>query len=184
MKNFFGTTIEEALRDSTYEHLDTHYPDEVLNIETHLFDVTISAETCELGELDLGKHLWLNKQRWSRLIREYVPADPLHRFIEQAFEIYSGNSRKGATANMMFRDPPRSAKKHRWGGCLMGATFRGAQGKSKITFHSRTTYMGYIGFLDAAIAHAMASLIDEPSNIAFEWHISSQQLHCFKTYRS
>jgi len=64
----------------------------------------------------------------------------------------------------------------------MGATFRGEKGnRPTITFNSRTTYMGYIGFLDAAIAHVMAREIATPEDIGFRWHITSQQLHCFKT---
>lgn len=165
------------------------YPDAVLNIETHLFNVVLCADSCEY-DLDLGKEVWLNRQRWSRLIKEYVPLEALNRFIDQAVEIRTGQARDGATANMMFRDPDRYAKKHRWGGCLMGATFRGdgrKAGKSTITFYSRTTYIGYMGLLDSAIAAVIASSIVNRvtetalSDIAFRWHISSQQLHGFKT---
>lgn len=165
--------------------LDMASPDAVLNIETHLYDVHLRAESCDY-QLDVGKELWLNKGRWSRLTREYVPLEPLERFVGQAQEIMAGESRQGATANMLFRDPDRHAKKHRWGGCLMGATFRGSpkdKRKSTLTFFSRTTYMGYMALLDAAIAHCIAQKITEGDvdSIAFEWIITSQQLHCFKT---
>lgn len=181
-----GKTITEATDTSLRWLLNHPTPDAVLNIESHAFNVTIHADTCEYS-LDVGKNLWLNAARWSRLIKEYVPADGLARFIEQAKEIRSGDARDGATANMMFRDPDRYEKKHRWGGCLMGATFRGDNkraGRSTITFFSRTSYIGYMGFLDAAIAHAMARQIvgdEHLSEVSFRWHLSSMQLHCFKT---
>lgn len=203
--NFHGSTISDLMAKTIRAHLDLPKPDAVLNIETHLFNVTLEADSCEY-DLDVGKHLWLNKQRWSRLMREYVPREPLERFIDQAVEILSGEARLGATANMMFRDPDRYAKKHRWGGCIMGATFRGDNrkaGKATLTFYSRTTYIGYMGLLDAAIGNRIAaaiakrfaaklnevneSQIAEPvfpkwgATIAFRWHISSMQLHCFKT---
>ena len=164
--------------------LDHPKPDAVLNIESHLFNFTICADTCDY-ELDVGRQLWLNKQRWSRLIREYVAKDALDRFVSQAKEIYTGQARDGATANFLFRDPDRYAKKHRWGGCLMGATFRGDKKRAHIhtptlTFFSRTTYIGYMGLLDACIASCMAREITDQT-IAFRWVIASSQLHCFKT---
>jgi hypothetical protein len=171
-------------------------PDVVLNIESHLFNCVLQSESCEY-DLDVGKQVWLNIGRWSRLCKEYVPLEPLNRFVDQCAEIVTGQARHGATANMFFRDPDRYAKKHRWGGCLMGATFRGDghnAGKPCLTFYSRTTYIGYMGLLDAAIAHCTAREIvrralrhwkgDGPlalDCISFRWHISSCQLHCFKT---
>lgn len=181
-------TITELMAQAVRGHMDCQTPDAVLNIETHLFNVTLQADSCEY-DLDVGRELWLNKGRWSRLMKEYVPKEPLLRFAEQAVEILVRGARLGATANMMFRDPDRYDKKHRWGGCLMGATFRGDNAKAgaaTLTFYSRTTYMGYMALLDAAIANRIAALIADKVNlkvtdITFRWHISSQQLHCFKT---
>jgi len=180
-----GKDITRVVNAALRHHLETPQPDAVLSIETHMFNVTLAADSCEYS-LDLGKHVWLNKSRWTRLIREYVSAEDIWRFLRQATEIYKGTARKGATANMLFKDPVRYEKKHRWGGCLMGATFRGEEGNHPtITFFSRTTYMGYMGLLDAGIAHIMAQYIakdlDDLSGIGFRWHITSQQLHCFKT---
>lgn len=180
--------ITQLMANAVRGHLDCPEPDAVLNIETHLFNVTLQAETCDYN-LDVGKELWLNKGRWSRLMKEYVPIEPLNRFTSQACEILAGDARLGATANMMFRDPDRFDKKHRWGGCLMGATFRGDNDKSGpaiLTFYSRTTYMGYMALLDAAIANRTAAQIAKAAglslaDISFRWHLSSQQLHCFKT---
>ena len=176
-----------AMHKAVRTMLDDRHPDAVLNIESHFYDMTIMSPSCEY-ELDVGKHLWLNKGRWSRLIKEYVPRVHLDRFVSQSVEIVCGEARQGATANMLFRDPDRYAKKHRWGGCLMGATFRGSHpDQPTITFYSRTTYVGYMGLLDAGIAHNLAREICTHVNglqvkdIAFRWCITSGQLHCFKT---
>lgn len=181
---FHGDTMSELIADTVRTHLNHAKPDAVLNIETHLFNSSLTCNDATKYDLDVGKNLWLNKQRWSRLIREYVPLDSLNRFIDQTQEIMNGEARLGATANMLFRDPDRYAKKHRWGGCLMGATFRGDNKKSGVatlTFYSRTTYIGYMGLLDAAIASKIATSISTTQPIAFHWHIASMQLHCFKT---
>jgi hypothetical protein len=179
-----GNTISQATKRAFCGLLNEGFPDAVLNIESHAFNVLVMSKTCHC-QLDMGKELWLNKQRWSRLIREYVPREGVETFIEQAKLIMSGGARDGAVVNMMFRDPKRYAKKHRWGGCLMGATFGGVTRKNQapcITFYSRTSYIGYIGFLDAAIASVIARHItDDLSEIKFRWHISSMQCHCFKS---
>ena len=184
-------TITDLVYQAVKQTAFCHHPDAILNIETHLFDVLLVANSCEY-DLDVGHELHLNIGRWSRLIKEYVPREPWERFRDQAVEILRGDARKGATANMMFRDPERHAKKHRWGGCLMGATFR--MGPSNyhgtLTFHTRTTYIGYMGILDAAIASVMARDIADScpitdriyqENLRFQWHITSMQLHAFKT---
>jgi hypothetical protein len=175
--------MTELMAQAVRAHIECPKPDAVLNIETHLYDSVLTADSCTYN-LDVGRELWLNKGRWSRLMKEYVPRDSLNMFVTQSQEIMTGASRPGATTNLMFHEPKRFDKKHRWGGCLMGATFRGNNGKAgraTLTFYSRTTYMGYMAFLDAAIASRIAALIQSPDNISFRWYISSQQLHCFKT---
>lgn len=181
-------TLSSMMHTAIRAHMDCPTPDAVLNIETHLFNVVLNAASAEY-DLDVGRNLWLNKQRWSRLIKEYLPLEPWERFRSQCGEILAQHARLGATANMLFRDPDRYAKKHRWGGCLMGATFRGDNQKSgpaTLTFYSRTTYIGYMGLLDAAIAHVMASEIAMDSQMAvsqigFRWCIASSQMHSFKS---
>ena len=182
-------TITELMHRAIRAQIEHPKPDVVLNIESHLFNVALTAESAEY-DLDVGKNLWLNRQRWSRLIKEYLEKEAWQLFRTQCGEIISGTARLGATGTMQFRRPVRSDKKHRWGGCLLGASFRGDNnkaGKATLTFFSRTTYIGYMGLLDAGIAHVMARLIAEQKpgwtekDISFRWHISSSQLHGFKT---
>ncbi len=174
--------MTEMMHTVIRHQLDMPNPDVVNNIESHCYDVVVEADSCEY-ELDMGKNLWLNKGRWSRLIKEYVPQKSVELMISQSSEIIRGGARQGATTVMSFREPDRYSHKHRWGGCLIGCTFRGdnKRDRATLTFYSRTTYIGYMGLLDAAIGHVLASQIDDPSNISFRWVISSSQLHCFKT---
>lgn len=177
-----GDTITDTMHKAVRACIEEESPDVVANIESHFYHMLLVADSCQY-DLDLGTEVWLNVGRWSRLVKEYIDKAHLERFIEQADEIFTGNARDGATANMMFRDPDRYAKKHRWGGCLMGATFRGAHNQfPTLTFFSRTTYIGYMGLLDAGLAHVMSQYITGYfPEVSFRWHISSAQLHCFKT---
>ena len=151
----------------------------------HILNLTIRAESCAYA-MDVGKNLWLNKGRWSRLIKEYIIKEKMDIFIEQCRGIILGAAPLGAVPGLVFADPERSVIKHRWGGCLIGATFAGGKKlEMTLTFNSRTSYIGYMGFLDAAIAHVIAHKITEGTgktvdDIHFVWHIASQQMHYFK----
>lgn len=180
-------TITDLMHETFRGMLIHKHPSAILNIETHFFDVTLAADSCEYT-VDIGKEVWLNRSRWSRLTREYVPREGLCQFIEGAADILEGNARSGACISMLFNDPRRFAKKHRWGGCLQAATFRGdLNDRPTLTFYSRTSYLGYMGLLDAAIASVIARTICEQftdvplSEIGFRWHLTSAQLHHFKS---
>ena len=151
----------------------------------HILNMTIQADSCQYT-LDVGKNLWLNKSRWSRLIKEYIIKEKMDIFIEQCRGVFLNAAPLGAIPGFLFADPKRSVIKHRWGGCLMGASFAGGKKlETTLTFYSRTSYIGYVGFLDAAIAHVIAQKIIEGTDgslddIKFVWHIASMQMHYFK----
>ena len=196
MKNeFHGKDINDMLDKAIDGHLAEKNLDAVLNFETHLFNVIMTANSCSY-KLDVGKELWLKVGRWSMLIKEYLDKANLERFVSQCHEIYSGQERPGAVTGMMFKDPVRAEKKHRFGGCLLAATFKGEDtvtrkssyyglhdSRPTLTFYSRTTYLGYMGILDMAIANRIANLISSgyPNKIFFRWYISSMQFHAFKS---
>jgi len=113
----------------------------------------------------------------------------LDRFVEQSQLIFDGKARrKGASTNMLFKDPVREDTKHYWGGCLMGLTFQGELGNHPtITLYSRSCFMGYVAFLDAAIPALIVSkeiltgMSDTtPADVEFRWYITAMQLHSFK----
>jgi hypothetical protein len=183
----FGQDITEAVNNALNYALSQETADRgFYNANAlHILNLTIRAESCQY-DLDVGKNLWLNKGRWSRLIKEYIVKEKVELFIEQCRGIVLGAAPLGAIPGFTFSDPQRSVIKHRWGGCLIGATFAGGKKlETTLTFYSRTSYIGYMGFMDAAIAHVMARKIIEGTgrslnDIKFVWHIGSQQMHYFK----
>ena len=181
--HFHGHDMDDLIIRTMTTHLNHPAPDACLGTETHLFNVLLTAKSCTY-KLDMSKELWLNIGRWSRLIKEYIRKDDLEEFIQLSKVIYTREARMGATTEMKFIAPERADKKHRWGGCLMGVVFRGEYDNyPTITLYSRTTYLGYMGLLDAAIIHLIATMISDghPEKISFRWYITSMQLHSFKS---
>lgn len=180
--------ITELMHKATRYQLDRPDKDGVYKANAfHLFNVILYAESCEY-QMDVRKDLWLFKHRWTKLIRQYIDPKKLHRFVEQSRLILNGQARLGASTNMLFLDPERYARIHKWGGCLMGLTFQGGLGEQPtITMYSRTCFMGYIALLDVVIPHLIVAreiltgCSDTTSvDIEFRWCISAVQLHTFK----
>jgi len=138
-------------------------------------------------DFDLGLDLWLNRPRWTRLVREYLDLGELRRFVDHAARIGTGEGKRGVITSMHCNNVARAAKKHRWGNCMLAFTYRGLRtGQPTLTLHSRVTYIAYIGGADLAVAHVLARYISQRikvpvSEIRFEWCIDSLQLHAFKS---
>ena len=181
--------ITELMHKTTYHLLDRKKSNEMYKANAlHLFHVTLHAKSCEY-QMDVRKDLWLTKKKWNQLTKQYIDRKRLDRFIEQSRLILNGKARReGASTNMLFKDPKREDTKHYWGGCLMGLTFQGELGNHPtITLYSRTCFMGYIAFLDAAIPALLVSkeiltgMSDvTPADIEFRWYITAMQIHSFK----
>ena len=181
-----GNDIRDAVWKAMDYQLNSKEVDTWIGSETSLFNVLIYAKSCTYN-FDVGKELYLNIGRWSRLIKEYIDRYSLDLFIEQSKYLYKGNGRDGAVTEMHFKEPKRAELKHRWGGCLIGATFRGEKESKKakptLSFFSRTSYIGYMGLLDVAIASLIAREISEgfESTIEFRWYLTTVQYHFFKS---
>lgn len=165
------------------QHLYREEVDLYLGIGTNLTDVILSAESAEY-DFNL-QELWLNKARWTRLIREYVDPYELTRFVRNSRIIYQEKGKNGVVTNMHFRSVDRRAdlRRHKWGNCLLAATFRGTPGSDvqpTLTLHSRVSYNAYMLGMDMGVAHAIAREIAEPGTIAINWHLDVMQLHSFK----
>ncbi len=154
-----------------------------MGIGTNLYDITLKCTSLH-NDFNIGHELWFLQGRWTNLIRSYLDIEQINRFIKASREIYNDVGNKGIVTEMQFRSNKRSAKKHKWGNCLLSATFRGQLGshiKPTLVFHSRVTYMGYISGLDIALASVIASYIGDPKEISFKWKIDVSQVHAFKT---
>ncbi len=160
--------------------------DFVASIDTIAYDNLLAAKSMEF-DLDMGRDLWLNKQRWTRLVRQYLDRDEVERFIDHSGSILKKEGRRGVVTTMFCNNVAREAKKHRWGNCMLGFTFRGhGKGHPTLGMHSRVSYIAYIGGLDLALAHVLAREIGATHNvavedIAFRWHSDALQFHGFKS---
>lgn len=181
-------TITELMDKTTRYMLDRPTSEGVYKVNAfHLFNVSLHAKSCQY-ELDVRKTLWLYKQRWTKLIRQYIDKESLDRFVHQSQLIFDGKARKGASTNMLFKDPQRYDTIHKWGGCLMGLTFQGELGNHPtITLYSRTCFMGYLALLDAALVYLIIlreilTGVSDASvgDVEFRWCITAVQLHTFK----
>jgi hypothetical protein len=189
--------------DRTYPDLSTLWRDTIWHmwrgtLDNGLIDIVGSADTISYDnvlrcdsmafDLDMGRDLWLNKQRWTRLVRDYVEKDELLRFVGKATELGQGSGAKGACTTMFARNVERYSKRHRWGNCMLAFTYRGCVRREQPTLvlHSRVSYIAYIGGLDLALAHVLARTIGKrlgvpPEEFAFRWHVDALQFHGFKS---
>ena len=159
--------------------------------DTIAYDNLLVADSMEF-DIDLGRDLWLNKQRWTRLVRQYLDLSDARSFIDRSADIGLGEGAKGVVTQMPCASVTRELKKHRWGNCMLGFTYRGNRrytgetGGPIISMHSRVSYIAYIGGLDLALACVLAREIGERIDVPheqfqFRWYIDSLQFHGFKS---
>src|SRR5215471_4688957 len=165
--------------------------DFVASIDTIAYDNLLSCDSMAY-DLDLGRDLWLNRQRWTRLVRQYLDVSQTSGFIQRAAEIGLVEGKRGVVTVMPCAPVRREVKKHRWGNCMVGFTYRGLRNGGRngegptIAMHSRVSYIAYIGGLDLGLAHVLAREIGKrievpPEEFAFRWHVDALQFHGFKS---
>ena len=165
-------------------HLYKEEVDLELGIGTNLNNVILESETMAY-QFDL-REVWLNPSRWTRLTREYLDGPETTEFIKRSRIILGDKGRNGVITNVHFKHVTRSDRKHKWGNCLLAATFRGSDRNDKViptlTIHSRVSYNAYMLGLDMALVHVLAREITEgsPERIRLQWHFDVLQLHSFK----
>jgi len=158
--------------------------DLVLGIGTNLNNVILESDSMDF-DFDL-QQVWLNPQRWTRLTREYLDGYETSEFVHRARIILNDKGRQGVITNMHFKGVTRYDRKHKWGNCLLAATFRGSDRNDKViptlTVHSRVSYNAYMLGLDMALVHVLAREITEgsPERVHLQWHFDVLQLHAFK----
>lgn len=160
--------------------------DFVASIDTIAYDNLLAAKSMAF-DLDMGRDLWLNKQRWTRLVRQYLDPSETRRFLDRAADIGLGEGKRGVVTSMFCANVTREDKKHKWGNCMAAFTYRGLRnGKPVLSMHSRVSYIAYIGGLDLALAHVLAREIGERIDVpveefGFRWYIDALQFHGFKS---
>lgn len=137
-------------------------------------------------KFDLGRDLWLNRQRFTVLQREYLDLSLLEGFLGRAEEIGLGGVKHGVVTSMAFKSPAFRAKKHRWGGCMSTLNFRQTKdGQPFLILQSRVTYITYMGGADLALCYVIAKEIGQRigrdvGDFGFRWNCTSHQAHSFK----
>lgn len=161
--------------------------DFIASIDTIRYGCVLSCDSMEF-DFDLGRDLWLMPSRFTVLQREYLDLYQLETFLARCKEIGLGAAKRGVITGMPSKGPPIRSKKHRWGGCQMGWTFRGGDryGPPHLTLHSRVAYIAYMGGADLALAWVIAREIGqrigkEPEEFSFSWHLDASQFHFFKS---
>jgi hypothetical protein len=166
--------------------LDNGGLDFIASIDTIAYDNVLTAESMAY-DFDMGRDLWLNRVRWTNLLRQYLDESELARFLQRSADIGLGEGKRGVVTNMACSNVARAAKKHRWGNCMMAFTYRGLRvDQPVLVLHSRVSYIAYIGGLDLALAHVIAREIGARIRVPVEefkfiWHVDALQFHGFKS---
>lgn len=170
--------------------LDNGGLDFIASIDTIAYDNLLACESMAF-DLDLGRDLWLNRSRWTRLVRQYLDPSETARFLDRSTDIGLGEGKRGVVTQMPCASVRREAKKHRWGNCMLGFTYRGVRNgkfdqKPTMVMHSRVSYIAYIGGLDLGLAYVLAREIGKRIEVPveefrFRWHVDALQFHGFKS---
>lgn len=163
--------------------------DYVNSADTQLHDVLVTAESATYEKFDLAK-VWLTHSRWTSLVRQYLDPNALEAWLQMCESKLTGKKRgisflRTEVVNGTKRGENKLIERRRWGSCLLGVGYR-AMPRPQLTLHSRTTYLGFIGQLDLALAAVLAREVGErvgldPADIKFAWHLEVAQFHSFKS---
>ncbi len=181
-----GGDLTELWYNVTRWHLYKEEVDLYLSIGTNMYNVFLEADSAEY-DFNL-REVWLNSARWTRLVREYIDPIDATLFVQNSREILERKGANGVITNMPFRPVERRGdlRRHKWGNCLMAATFRGTPDSSvqpTLTIHSRVSYNGYMLGMDFGVVHVLAREITggEPDMVRVQWHLDVTQFHSFKS---
>lgn len=169
-------------------HASVEELDVVSTVDVQLHNVVAGADSME-WDFDL-KNLWLTPQRWTMMVRQYVPRDAFIEWIEKCTKYIGVNGRGIAmlrTNEVKARGGEEFGNKQsrRWGSCMLAISYK-AQPHPQITLYSRTSYLGYLSGLDLSVAwmcgkYLAAEIGLEMKDIRFVWMNESMQYHNFKS---
>lgn len=153
--------------------------DMVSSVDTHLLNVVAEADSFE-WEFDL-KDVWLGKSRFSTLVRQYINPLALDNWLDTVEAKLSKRKRGTAVmrTNLVQKRGNTNRPSRQWGSCMLAISFRRIP-YPQITLYSRTSYFGYIGYLDMTVAHICARLVSERTGVKVEdmkfvWQIEDAQ---------
>jgi len=177
--------MTQSLINAMADELDT-----MSAVDVSRVTVIGNAESLD-WEFDL-KSMWLTKSRWTMMARQYIDPTDLKIWLEMATGKIGVNGRgiavlrtKTVAARGGAATGHTNKETRRWGSCMLALSYK-ALPEPRITLHSRTSYLGYIGALDLTVAwlcgRYLAKAMNIPVNdIKFTWMIEQIQWHNFKS---
>jgi hypothetical protein len=181
-----GELRHNLVQSMLFGTLENRAIDYIASVDVIRYASIYTAESMEY-DLDFGRELWLNRSRWTMLVRQYLDLSETRQFIDRAADIGLGEGKRGVITMMQARNVTRESRRHRWGACVLGFTYRGLRTQQPVlSMHSRVSYVAYIGALDLALAYVLAREIGQRIEVPveefqFEWHLGAAQLHAFKS---
>jgi hypothetical protein len=162
--------------------------DMVTSVDVQIHNVIAQAARMD-WQFDL-KDMWLTKQRWSMMCRQYLDPVALIEWINRSAQLI-GPGGRGISMLRTNVVRPRGGRKHgnkesrRWGSCMLAISYK-AMPKQQITLYSRTSYLGYLGAMDITVAwmcgRYLAEVMQQPvEDYQFVWMNEAIQYHHFKS---
>jgi hypothetical protein len=167
-------------------------PAEELDMVTSV-DVQKHNVMAEAARMDWGfdlKDMWLTKQRWSMMCRQYLDPVTLIEWLNRSAQLI-GPGGRGISLMRTNVVKPRGGTRHgnketrRWGSCMLAVSYK-AMPTQQITLYSRTSYLGYLGAMDLTVAWMCGRYLAEimQQNVEdwrFVWMNEAIQYHHFKS---
>jgi len=189
---FQSPTANDLMRDVTnrlvygaHPEADADIPagerpvDMVSSVDTHLLNVVAEADSFQ-WDFDL-KDAWLTKARFNTLIRQYIDPVAKDNWLDTV-EAKLGKRKRGTAVmrtNLVQKRGNANRPSRQWGSCMLAISFRRIP-VPQITLYSRTSYFGYIGYLDMTAAHVLAQEVSKRTGVPvadmkFVWQIEDAQ---------
>jgi hypothetical protein len=162
--------------------------DVISTVDVQIHNVIAEAESM-VWDFDL-KNLWLTPQRWTMMVRQYIPRQDFIDWLEKCTK-YIGTKGRGIALLRTNVVKPRGGEQfgnkesRRWGSCMLAVSYK-AIPRPQITLYSRTSYLGYLSGLDISIAwmcghYLAAELGCSVEDFSFVWMNEAAQYHNFKS---
>lgn len=156
-------------------------PEVTSSTDVQAHNLKMEADTCNY-EFDISQ-IWCSPSRWTTLVRQYI--DP-EAYDDWLASIRVMGIKRGLAFMRTNSVQSKGSGRRRWGACILGFGYK-SRPEPTLTMHSRTTFLGYIGALDLALAHVIARDIAHtlglpgPEAIRFVWFLEAAQFHSMRS---
>lgn len=162
--------------------------DMVTSVDVQIHNVIAEAQRMD-WDFDL-KDMWLTKQRWSMMVRQYLDPVAVIEWLNKSASLIGWGGRGISMMRTNVVKPRGGARdgnkeSRRWGSCMLAVSYK-AMPAPQITLYSRTSYLGYLGAMDLTVAwmcgRYLAEIMGRPiEDMRFVWMNEATQYHHFKS---